>query len=500
MAPNDPGVPAFDAARRASATSAIPATSCGSSLWGGRHARARRRSSGSAPTPSDGRDDDLGRVAGQVPRSPASCCSRSCRSRPSLVPARRRRSSLVVPAALAAPRAARARRRGRRRGSGVVLDARAGPARPAARRGRPSGTWIASTRFPSLPYLAGAAAAPMVGKPWLSRSWRRAGDLALAGLVAGAGDRRHRGVPELLLARGRRRRRRRGAAGRLRRPEPAAHTGGGRRRARGPAGFASRAPDPASGPRADARSSTTRDASDGEPLVRQGVRPRQPRRRPALPRLPHAPPARTERRWPSTTLGQDVEHEGFLLMLARRGGVRCPRVAAADPACATAPSPSRSSTSTAAASTSSTPDRDRRRLCSTRCGGRSQLLHDAGSRTGRCGPPTSSSSADGPVLIDLGFGEESATPRMQAIDRAELLASMAALVGPSARSPPRPGCSAGRSRDDASRSCSRSRCRPRPAGRRRSRCWTSCGTGRRGHRRGACRRSSAWSGSGRARS
>ena len=37
--------------------------------------------------------------------------------------------------------------------------------------------------------------------------------------------------------------------------------------------------------------------------------------------------------------------------------------------------------------------------------------------------------ADGPVIIDLGFGEESATPRMQAIDRAELLASLAALVG-----------------------------------------------------------------------
>ena len=34
-------------------------------------------------------------------------------------------------------------------------------------------TWVASTRFPTLPYLAGVAAATMVGKPWLSRSWRR---------------------------------------------------------------------------------------------------------------------------------------------------------------------------------------------------------------------------------------------------------------------------------------------------------------------------------------
>ena len=39
-----------------------------------------------------------------------------------------------------------------------------------------SGTWVASTRFPSLGFLAGAAAAAMVGKPWLRRQWRRAAD------------------------------------------------------------------------------------------------------------------------------------------------------------------------------------------------------------------------------------------------------------------------------------------------------------------------------------
>jgi undecaprenyl-diphosphatase len=35
----------------------------------------------------------------------------------------------------------------------------------------------------------------------------------------------------------------------------------------------------------------------------------------------------------------------------------------------------------------------------------------------------------GPVLIDLGYGQASASPRLRAIDRAELLASLAALVG-----------------------------------------------------------------------
>ena len=92
------------------------------------------------------------------------------------------------------------------------------------------GTWVASTRFPSLAFVAGAAAAAAVGKPWLGRPWRRAVDIGLAALgvvmaIAGSA-----GVPELLLA---------VAAAcssvpparRLRRAEPAAVAGGGRRRA-----------------------------------------------------------------------------------------------------------------------------------------------------------------------------------------------------------------------------------------------------------------------------
>jgi hypothetical protein len=44
-------------------------------------------------------------------------------------------------------------------------------------------TWVTSTRFPSLAYVAGAAGATMVGKPWLSRSYRRASDWAIVALV-----------------------------------------------------------------------------------------------------------------------------------------------------------------------------------------------------------------------------------------------------------------------------------------------------------------------------
>ena len=63
-----------------------------------------------------------------------------------------------------------------------------------------SGTWVASTRFPSLAYLAGAAAVAMVGKPWLGRSWRRATDLSLLGLALVMAVAGSAGVPAILLA------------------------------------------------------------------------------------------------------------------------------------------------------------------------------------------------------------------------------------------------------------------------------------------------------------
>ena len=46
-------------------------------------------------------------------------------------------------------------------------------------------TWVASTSFPSTVYVAAVAAAASVGKPWLSRAWRRAVDVGLASLIIG---------------------------------------------------------------------------------------------------------------------------------------------------------------------------------------------------------------------------------------------------------------------------------------------------------------------------
>ena len=61
-------------------------------------------------------------------------------------------------------------------------------------------TWVLSARFPSLYYVAGAAAAATVGKPWLPRSWRRACDVSLLVLVLVMAVVGSAGVPELLFA------------------------------------------------------------------------------------------------------------------------------------------------------------------------------------------------------------------------------------------------------------------------------------------------------------
>ena len=62
------------------------------------------------------------------------------------------------------------------------------------------GTWVASADFPSLTYVAGAAAVVTAGKPWLSRSWRRAPTSSLLVLVVVLAIAGTAGVPELLVA------------------------------------------------------------------------------------------------------------------------------------------------------------------------------------------------------------------------------------------------------------------------------------------------------------
>ena len=150
--------------------------------------------------------------------------------------------------------------------------------------------WLIPARFPSPLLLAGAAAAVAVGKPWLSRAWRRSVDrwlvvVAVAILVAGTA-----GLAEVLLA---------VAAGRLagaavlvvlgapnRRPTP---------RAVAAALEQSGLPVTAltlqrsTGGRSQLYRATLGDGIAG---LRQGLRPRQQGRRSALSRLSPARPAR----------------------------------------------------------------------------------------------------------------------------------------------------------------------------------------------------------------
>ena len=133
--------------------------------------------------------------------------------------------------------------------------------------------------------------------------------------------------------------------------------------------------------------------------------------------------------WPSASLDYGVEHEALLLLLAARRGVRCPAVetiaALPDGSMALAME-----------------DVDGRLLEELSADEiddgllddlwaqvakmhAAQLGHRA-LRTGNILVDTHGR----PVIIDFDFGHESATPRQQAIDRAELLASLAVQVGP----------------------------------------------------------------------
>ncbi len=289
-----------------------------------------------------------------------------------------------------------------------------------------NGTWLAAPSFPSLPFIAGLAAAAIVGKPWMSRPWRRATDLAVAVLVGTVAIAGTLGVPELLLA---------VALGSTvgagvltlfgapnRRPAPAVVAG-----ALQAAGLdvADLTLERAEGGRSqlytidavgDGRSFVkvyARDSRDADLLYR-GYR-----------RLLLRAPGDA---WPAVSLQEDVEHEALLLLLAAQGGVACPRVElvtslddgsmllalgyVVGPRLDELP-PDAIDAELLDAVWAEVQSLHRRRLAHRALRTANILVAD-----GR------------PVLIDLGFGQDSATAWMQAFDRAELLVSLAAIVGP----------------------------------------------------------------------
>ena len=287
-------------------------------------------------------------------------------------------------------------------------------------------TWVASTRFPSLAYVAGAAGATMVGKPWLARAWRRASDVAIASLVVIIAIAGTAGVLPLALAVST------GFVGGAailvalgapnRRPAPPTIVQALRdagvdvshltlRRADGGRAQLYDVEEPA-GRRLFVKV-YDRDSRDADLLYR-GYRT-------ALYRGPNE-------EWASGSLERDVEHEALMALVARRAGVRCPALevmtALPDGSLALAfeeiTGPPMGGLDADAIDDQLLDEMWRQ----TDTLHRNRLAH-------RALHPSNVLVHDGkPVLVDFAAAESSAPPRLLAIDRAELMASLAAAVGP----------------------------------------------------------------------
>ena len=389
--------------RRASATSATPATSSASLLWGAGRGPARavrrarhvdQRRCDRRPRPRRGRVPDAVRelVLAARPGRRASSCR-----------------SLVVGRARARSSA----------GGGSVLVALAGAAgavvfalldlvldSPAARPGRGDQR-----------HLGGVDQLPVARV----RRRRRRGDdgrqaVALAVVAAGRrrrarrprrgdGDRRDcRGARAAPRARrGRRRSARRswssfGAPNR--RPAPAAS----RSRLRDAGLDVSTARRSARRGRPGPALHATLD--DGGRAFVKVYAQRQPRRRPPVPRLPHAAAARPERRLAVAVARARRRARGVAAAAgAARPASRCPRLRGAHRACPTARWRSRSSTSTARPLDELDAERDRRRAARRGLATGRRLLHRRGLAHRSLRPANILVCRRQPVIIDFGFGD-----------------------------------------------------------------------------------------------
>ncbi|MDQ3739002.1 MAG: flippase-like domain-containing protein [Actinomycetota bacterium] len=282
-----------------------------------------------------------------------------------------------------------------------------------------------STGFPSIEYLAGAVAAATVGKPWLAAAWRSAVDMALVALATTIAVAGTAGVPDLLLA---------CAVGALagslvlvalgapnRRPSPAAV-----REALAQAGITVtnvRLQAAVEG-RAQLYRTQTRqgdacflkvyaqDSRDAEFLYR------------SYRKLTLREPSDN---WPASSLQREVEHEALMLMTARRAGVSCPDVngvaSLADGSVALVMNDAGYRRLDAL-----DPDEINQDLLDA-VWQQISRLHGAGLAHRALRAANILVTEERPVIIDMGFGEMSASLRMRAIDRAELLASLATIAG-----------------------------------------------------------------------
>jgi len=309
-------------------------------------------------------------------------------------------------------------------GAFILIDRALGLGGPAP-HALDGDSWLISTRFPSPGYLAGAAAVTMVGKPWLARAWRRGADRALAGLLVAMLIAGTSGLGELLLA---------VTTGSLmgaavlivagspnRRPSPQSVAAGLRR-----CGLevTELTLERAVGGRSQLYRATLgdgattfvkvygRDSRDADLLYR-GYRT-------AILRDPDDDLI-------AAPLTRGVEHQGLLLLLARRGGVRCPDLRAltslADGSMVLAMEDVRGRPLDTLDPEELSPeilDATWREV---------RALHAAGLAHRALRAANILVTEDGPTVIDLGTAEAPAEPRRKAIDRAELLVSLAEVVG-----------------------------------------------------------------------
>jgi glycosyltransferase 2 family protein len=372
---------------------------------------------------NDGLRGDLGEAAALVPRAVRELALAAAQFAALLVPAvvvvllvvQRRWRRLVV-LLLAAVLGA---------GVFLLLDRIIGISGPVVEALR-GDSWSVSTRFPSPAYLAGAAAAGVVGKPWLSRAWRRSSDRALLVLVVVMLIAGTTGLAELLLA---------FSAGSLtgaavllavgapnRRPSPQAV-------ADGLAGAHVEVTELALERAVGGRSQLYRAALVDGSSVFVKVYSRDSRDADLLYRGYRSLVFRdADDEWPTGSLGRDAEHEALMLLLARRGGVRAPDLRALvelpDGSMVVA-------TEEVLGPTLDTLDQDDLSADLLDAVWREvSALHRAGIAHRALRAANVLVAEDGPTIIDLGAAKSPADPRAAAVDRAELLASTAALVGP----------------------------------------------------------------------
>jgi glycosyltransferase 2 family protein len=306
----------------------------------------------------------------------------------------------------------------------VLLDRTIGLAGPV-RGALDDDSWLVSSRFPSAGYLAAAASMTTVGKPWLSRAWRRAADRALLALVLTMIIAGTSGLAELLLAL---------TAGCVagagvlvavgapnRRPSPMLVADGLRRSGLDVVALAL---ERAVGGRSQLYRASladgatvfvkvyARDSRDADLLFR-GYRA-------AVLRDPGDD-------WPAMSLERQVEHEGLLLLLARRAGVRSPElralVALADDSMVLA--------------MDDLEGRALDEIPAAELGDdlldavwrATTALHAAGIAHHALRAANIVVTDDGPVIVSFGASQAPAERRLQAIDRAELLTSLATVVG-----------------------------------------------------------------------